>query len=100
MRYAQTHCSIEHDPQEHTYTYKGKCIITGKAHQITVNVADVAKYNLGALIQNAFPYLSVDDREFLKTGIGPGQFEDVCNGNAIIPEDILKEWEDEIAEQN
>ena len=42
----------------------------------TVNTKDlditpeqVAAYEAGALLQNAFPNLSADDREFFKTGI-------------------------------
>jgi hypothetical protein len=29
----------------------------------------LSKYNNGALIQNAFPRLNADEREFIKTGI-------------------------------
>jgi hypothetical protein len=40
-------------------------------HSVTIKLADVEKYNEGMLIQNAFPYLSPDDREFLQTGTSP-----------------------------
>lgn len=33
-------------------------------------------YNSGALIQNAFPNLSADEREFIMTGITPQEWED------------------------
>jgi hypothetical protein len=39
---------------------------------LTVTVDDLARYNHGALIQDAFPTMSKDDRERLVTGIcGP-----------------------------
>jgi hypothetical protein len=31
-------------------------------------------YNSGEMIQNAFPHLSADDREFIKTGITPDEW--------------------------
>lgn len=80
MKYAQAHCSIEYDPQNQTYTYKGKCILTGKPHQVTVSALGVDNYNQGVLIQDAFPYLSVDDREFLMSGFGPGEFDEIYGG--------------------
>jgi hypothetical protein len=42
-----------------------------RLHSVTIKLADVEKYNEGMLIQNAFPYLSPDDREFLQTGTSP-----------------------------
>lgn len=35
------------------------------------------KYNEGKLIQDAFPYLSPDEREFLMTGLTPQEWEDL-----------------------
>jgi hypothetical protein len=46
----------------------------GKQRTITVNVTEECfldsykKWQQGVLIQNAFPYLSADEREFLMTG--------------------------------
>ena len=42
----------------------------------------VEKYNKGALIQDAFPNLSVDEREFLLSGLTPDQWKD------IFPEEV------------
>lgn len=38
--------------------------------------ASVRTYEKGALIQNAFPYLNADEREFLKTGITPAEWDE------------------------
>jgi hypothetical protein len=32
--------------------------------------------NMGVLLQDAFPHLSDDDREFIKTGITPEEWDD------------------------
>jgi hypothetical protein len=36
---------------------------------LDITAEQVAAYEAGALLQNAFPNLSADDREFFKTGI-------------------------------
>ena len=43
----------------------------GKVNTRDLDITDeqVAAYEAGALLQNAFPTLSADDREFYKTGI-------------------------------
>jgi len=61
-------CEEEFEP-EHVYTFSGKCIITGQPVTVTVKSPDLYKYNQGAFIQHAFPYLSANEREWLKTGI-------------------------------
>ena len=45
---------------------------TGKDNTRDLNVTDaqlIAYYEQGLLLQDAFPNLSADDREFIKTGI-------------------------------
>ena len=44
--------------------------LNGEVNTLNIEVTDaqIAAYAAGALIQNAFPNLSVDDREFIKTG--------------------------------
>ena len=37
--------------------------------KLRVNATDWERYNGGMMIQQAFPYLSADERELLKTGI-------------------------------
>lgn len=45
--------------------------ITGKWHTLELDVTDeqIMKYNAGTLLQNAFPNLNREDREFIKSGI-------------------------------
>jgi len=48
-----------------------KSLATGAIHtrNLDITLEQVEAYMNGALIQNAFPNLSADDREFFKTGI-------------------------------
>ena len=61
--------------------------LTGKTHtrEIPVTIAELRhgydKTYRGAYFQDAFPQLSADDREFLKTGITPEEWD------AIFPEE-------------
>ena len=45
------------------------CIKCAEAQHITVGNADLDAWENGALIQDAMPYLSADDREILISGI-------------------------------
>ena len=49
----------------------------GEVNTLNIEVTDaqIEAYAAGALIQNAFPNLSVDDREFIKTGITAESWE-------------------------
>ncbi len=54
--------------------YKEVCVVAqcpfcGHAHEIEVNEADYWDWQDGALAQDAFPYLSADERELLISGI-------------------------------
>lgn len=44
--------------------------------EMTVDPGDIAKWKQGELLQVALPYLTADEREFLKTGITPQEWED------------------------
>lgn len=48
-----------------------KNIFTGIERSLNLNITQeqLARWNNGELIQNVFPHLSVDEREFLMTGI-------------------------------
>ena len=73
MRYLD-HCKYTEQRDEHgehTYTFSGPCVVTGKPYSVTVKGHDLYRYRQGALIQDAFPSLSADDREFLMTGMSP-----------------------------
>jgi len=56
---------------EHTYTFTGPCVVTGKEYSVTVKAESLNKYRRGAFLQEAFKELSRDDREFLMSGISP-----------------------------
>jgi hypothetical protein len=47
------------------------CPFCGHANEIAVNEADYWDWQDGALIQNAFPYLSAEEREMLISGACP-----------------------------
>jgi hypothetical protein len=78
MAWFRRNCSYtESHAPEHTYTFTGKCVITGEDHSVTVKGPDLYKYNQGAYIQDAFPYLSAADREFLMTGTSPKGWDEM-----------------------
>lgn len=54
--------------------YKEVCVVTrcpfcGRGNEVEVNESDYWDWQDGELVQNAFPYLSADEREMLITGI-------------------------------
>ena len=53
------------------------CPICNRINEITVREADVLLWNAGALVQDAFPYLSADEREMLISGICPDCWENL-----------------------
>jgi len=69
MRYADSQCEVVESYQpEHTYTFVGRCVVTGKEQRVTVKAQDLFRYRQGGYIQECFPYLSKGDREFLISG--------------------------------
>jgi hypothetical protein len=70
MHYADSCCTVtENYKPDHTYTFTGPCVVTRKMVSVTVPAAGLFKLRQGAHIQDAFPELSVDDREFLISGM-------------------------------
>lgn len=56
--------------------YKEVCVVTqcpfcGRGNEVEVNEADYWNWDDGMLAQDAFPYLSADEREMLISGICP-----------------------------
>jgi hypothetical protein len=51
-------------------------MVTGKEHtrEIGVSIRQLIAWGDGALIQDAFPQLTDDEREFIKTGITPEEW--------------------------
>jgi len=60
----------EHEP-EHVYIFTGPCDITGEPYSVVLPAEGLFKYNNGAHVQDAFPKLSREDREFIISGISP-----------------------------
>lgn len=58
-------------------------LITGEINvmDLPVTLEQVKLYEDGALVQNAFPHLDADQREFLISGILPGDFEEMWENN-------------------
>ena len=55
-----------------------RCPFCGEIHEVKVDVIDWLDYESGdVLIQDAFPYLSANDREMLKTGICPKCWDEI-----------------------
>ena len=54
-----------------------------KVNTMTLNIsqdefdAALARYEAGALLQNAFPTLDAGEREFIKTGITPEEWDNL-----------------------
>lgn len=57
------------------------CPFCGHAHEVAVNEADFWDWQDGELAQNAFPYLSADDREILISGICPKCWDEMFGGD-------------------
>lgn len=57
-------------------------IVTGitRVLDLPVTLEQLAEYSAGALLQDAFPHLSPDEREFIKTGITASEWEAVFGG--------------------
>lgn len=72
MTFADQHCTYTevHEP-EHYYIFTGKCIETGKPYTVKVPGRELYNYRQGMHIQDAMPSVSVDDREFLLSGLSP-----------------------------
>jgi hypothetical protein len=53
----------------------------GEVNTLNIEVTDaqIEAYAAGALIQDAFPNLSADDREFIKTGITAESWDAMFN---------------------
>lgn len=78
------------------------CPFCGKAHEIEVNEIDYLDWQDGEHAQNAFPYLSADEREMLISGICPtcwdkmfgdgSQWENIHTADEIGEEEDFDEY--------
>lgn len=76
------------------------CPFCGRINEVAVNEADYWDWQDGALVQDAFPYLSADEREMLISGICPTCWEKDLRGTFWEDEDEedLEDWEDDVDE--
>jgi hypothetical protein len=56
---------------KHVYIFTGKCMLTRKPYSVTIPGEELYAYRQGALIQDAMPSVSAEDREFLISGYSP-----------------------------
>lgn len=54
-------------------------MVSGKVREWDLDIAEdqITAYNNGALVQDAFPNLNADEREFLMTGITPDEWDNL-----------------------
>lgn len=57
-----------------------ECVICGHEHFMLVDEADLLAWQNGKLAQDAFPYLSADEREMLISGICPACWDRMFGG--------------------
>lgn len=57
------------------------CPFCGHANEVEVNEMDYFDWQDGELAQNAFPYLSDDEREMLISGICPKCWDEMFGGD-------------------
>ena len=79
MRYADSCCKIVSVGSEYVVT--GSDVFTGKPVEVRIPAPALFAYRQGAMIQDAMPMLSAEDREFLISGMHdwdlPEETEDV-----------------------
>ena len=67
------------------------CPFCGKTHYIEVKAKDYLAWQDGELVQDAFPYLSADEREMLISGICPSCWDGMFSENED-EEDYDEDW--------
>ena len=72
-------------PGRTKYTIERPCPFTGRVNEMEIELDpnDYLNWKNGELIQNALPYLTTDEREFIKTGITPEVWATVCRQREI-----------------
>lgn len=58
-----------------------QCYHCNDQNLILINIDHLESWKNGMFIQNAFPYLSVDQRELIKTGIHPECWNNMFKGD-------------------
>lgn len=73
------------------------CPFCGHTNEVAANEADYWDWQDGALVQDAFPYLTADEREMLVSGICPTCWEKTF-GDSDEEEEDPEDWEDDVDE--
>ena len=76
MRYIDTLQYKEEYKPVHQYTF------FDDNYQVTVPAEELFAYRQGKLMQIAMPSVSAEDREWLMTGLTPGQFDDILKNKS------------------
>lgn len=58
-----------------TIIFSRKCTVTNKLYEVEVTKVHYDDWLSGTLIQNAFPELNADQREFLKLNVTPAEWD-------------------------
>ena len=91
----------------HEVTIITRCPFCGHANEVEVNEMDYLDWQDGMLVQDAFPYLSANEREMLVSGIcpacwastfgseGDSHFEDLfeTSDDEDYPEECFDSWD-------
>lgn len=66
---------------------KRTSILTGKTHEMEIPVSKTQIHNwqLGCLIQNVMPELTPEEREFVRSGITPDEWNLVASSKSLKP---------------
>ena len=74
------------------------CPFCGCIKEVAVNEDDFWDWQDGALVQDAFPYLSADERETLISRICPDCWERIFGNDEDEEEEDPEDWEDDVDE--
>ena len=88
MRYIDTLSYTEEFEPVHGYRF------SDDNHSAFVRADELFAYRQGKLMQIAMPSVSAADREWLMTGLTPGQFDEVFQENNIA-EQFLEDMQDD-----
>jgi len=62
---------VEEYKPVHVYIFTGDCVVTQEPYTVRLPANGLFFYNQGMLVQNAFPGVSAEDREFITSGVSP-----------------------------
>lgn len=58
------------------YIYR-KCMVSNKEYGVIVNKNDFDNWKQGTLIQDAMPYLTAEQREFVRINLTPDEYDEI-----------------------